>query len=171
MQILSPIGQRLRECRRMTPEEAAEAFWLKPLPSEDLVPMATEWVAGGVDDDAVIAAASVDANAHPHDKREAFVAALQSLGVWLTSERVALHRVVTRIAADLVAERISEAAVFRSVCSVVMLDDVMYEELDSPWLDFARLCWLSEVDAEYADLGGDAALRRLALDCCAAIGE
>ena len=152
----------------MTPEEAAEAYWLGPLRTEDFVPIATAWVAEGVADDAVVAAAGVPARADPREAREAFIAALESLGAWLVSRRVALHKAVTRVAAELAAERIGAADASRKLCGIVMADDVMYAELDSPWLDFARLCWLSDVEPEYSDLGGESALRRVAVECCSA---
>ena len=53
----------------MTPDEAAEAYWLGSLRTEDLVPIATSWVANGSADDAVVAAASVRVGADPRDVR------------------------------------------------------------------------------------------------------
>ena len=58
----------------------------------------------------------------------------------------------------------------RRMSGIVMADDVMYADLDSPWLDFARMCWLSDVKPQYSDLGGESELRRLAVECSSAPG-
>jgi len=149
----------------MTPETAAEAYWLRPLRAEDMPTIATAWINDGLDHSAVVRAASVIAADDPRDVRDLFVGALEGLGVWIPSEREARCRVVSRHAARLVEDLDNIEQVATSVTAIVHLDDVMYREIGDPWLGFARLCWSWFDDDLYMANGGEDELRRWAEQC------
>jgi hypothetical protein len=143
----------------MDPAEAALAIWLDPLTPEDMPVIAAEWLATGRDGPAVTHAACCRPNDDPREVRDAFVAALDELGVSFASHEDAEIGLLKWAARTIEDDEASLLVVRRRVCRAIDFDVVTYEALPDPYLRLLTVCWL--IDSDVAEeIGGMDEFRR-----------
>jgi hypothetical protein len=137
-----------------SPRDVARAYWLQPLLPEQMPDVATQLLVEGYDTPALCLVAGV-VHPDPRDVREAFIKALQELGVWLPDERSAQRLLARDLARDLHAGRVTLAETAARIRRCWELDEVIDPDPSSALDDFVLMGWLHGADEAYEPAGGD----------------